>query len=100
MPFPESCEFDVPWLIRVFALNETPSELNAPQTWASSLGTPSVSPAPPVPRSFRASYQITAICPVVGSSEIFGRNCEFVVVSSLTRVGPLHVAPPSTEYLT
>src|SRR5437763_10818834 len=97
MWFPESCEFDVPWLIRMFDVKDTPSELNAPHTCASSLGTPFVSPAPPVPRSLRESYQITAICPVVGSSEIFGRNCEFVVVSSFTRVGPLHVAPPSSE---
>src|SRR5712692_10358408 len=94
MAFPESCEFDVPALIWMFALNVCPpSVLNAPQNWASSLGTPSVSPGPPVPRSFRESYHTTARFPVVGSSEIFGRNWLFFVLSSFTRTGALHVPP-------
>src|SRR5438128_657161 len=50
MPFPESCEFDVPALIWLFVVNvRPPSVLNAPQNWASSFGTPSVSPGPPAP---------------------------------------------------
>src|SRR3989442_925910 len=100
MPLWASCEFDVPALIWMLLANVCPSLLNAPQNWASSFGTPSVSPAPPVPRSLRASYQTTAMSPVVGSSEIFGRNWLFVVVSSLTRTGALHVAPASTEQRT
>src|SRR6059036_2245646 len=92
-----SCEFDVPALIRRFGENVWPSLEKAPQNCASSSGTPSVSPAPPVPRSARESYQTTAIRPVVGSSEIFGRNWLLVVASSLTRTGPLQVAPSSSE---
>src|SRR5207249_2288246 len=62
MPFCASWEFDVPALIWMFLVNVCPpSVLNAPQTCASVLGMPSVSPAPPVPRSSRASYQMTAI---------------------------------------
>src|SRR5437762_7875049 len=77
MPLPESCEFDVPVLIWMFLENVCPlSVLNAPQNWASSFGTPSVSPGPPVPRSFRESYHTTARFPVVGSSEIFGGGVE------------------------
>src|SRR5919204_6721967 len=97
MWFPESCEFDVPALIWRFGVNVWPSLENAPQNWASSFGTPSVSPGPPAPRSLRESYQTTAILPVVGSSEIFGRNWLFVVASSFTRTGALQVAPPSSE---
>src|SRR5258708_4452333 len=74
-----------------------PSVLNAPQNWASSFGMPLVSPGPPRPRSFRESYHTTARFPVVGSSEIFGRNWLFVVLSSFTRTGALHVAPSSSE---
>src|SRR5438046_191118 len=98
MAFPESCEFDVPVLILMFVVNVCPPfVMHAPQTWASSFGTPSVSPEPPEPRSFRESYQTTASFPLVGSSEIFGRNWLFVVWSSFTRTGPLHVAPASSE---
>src|SRR5438132_1280860 len=98
MWFPESCEFDVPALIWMFGVNVCPAfVLNAPQNWASSFGTPSVSPDPPVPRSFRESYHTTARFPVVGSSEIFGRNWLFFVLSSFTRTGLLHVAPSSSE---
>ena len=57
----------------------------------------SVSPGPPVPRSLRQSYQTTARLPVVGSSEIFGRNWLLAVLSSFTRTAPLQVAPPSSE---
>src|SRR5260370_8080833 len=96
MAFPESCEFDVPALIWMFALNVCPpSLLNAPQNWASSFGTPLVSPGPPVPRSFRESYHTTARFPVVGSSEIFGRNWLFVVRASFPRPPLPHLAPPS-----
>src|SRR5437867_11103642 len=97
MPFCASCEFDVPALIWVLLVNVCPSLLNAPQNWASSFGTPSVSPGPPVPRSLRESYHTTARFPLVGSSEIFGRNWLFVVLSSFTRTGPLHVEPLSSE---
>ena len=55
MWLPESCEFDVPALIWMFEVNVCPSPLNAPQNWASSFGSPSVSPAPPVPESFRVA---------------------------------------------
>src|SRR6266849_3963269 len=98
MPLPESCEFDVPALIWMFVVNvRPPSVLNAPQNWASSLGMPSVSPDPPMPRSFRQSYHTKARFPVVGSSEIFDRNWLFFVWSSFTRTGLLHVAPSSSE---
>src|SRR6266516_7851652 len=98
MWFPESCEFDVPALIWMFEVNVfPPSLLNAPQNWASSFGTPSVSPGPPVPRSLRESYQTTARFPLVGSSEIFGRNWLFFVLSLFTRTGALHVAPLLSE---
>src|SRR3989440_8400333 len=101
MPLPESCEFDVPVLIWMFAVKVCPpSLLNDPQNWASSLGTPSVSPGPPVPRSFRESYHTTARFPVVGSSEIFGRNWLFFVRSSFTLTGLLHVVPSSSEWRT
>src|SRR5437588_903788 len=98
MAFPESCEFDVPALIWMFGVNVSPpSVLNDPQNWASSFGTPSVSPGPPLPRSLRESYHTTARFPVVGSSEIFGRNWLFFVWSSFTRTPLLHVAPLSSE---
>src|SRR5438876_10560062 len=98
MWFPESCESDVPALIWMFLVNVSPpSVLNAPQNWASSFGTPSVSPGLPVPRSLRESYHTTARFPLVGSSEIFGRNRLFFVLSSYTRTGLLHVAPSSSE---
>src|SRR5215469_16654435 len=101
MPLPESCEFDVPALIWMLGVNVCPpSMLNAPQNCASSLGTPSVSPGPPVPRSLRASYQTTARLPLVGSSAILGKNWLFCVVSSFTRTPLLHVVPPSSEYRT
>src|SRR5437868_417033 len=100
MWLPESCEFDVPALIWMFEVNVCPSLLNAPQNWASSFGSPSVSPAPPVPESFRESYQTTASFPLVGSSEIFGRNWLLVVLSSFTRTGALQVAPLSSEWRT
>src|ERR671923_3109178 len=100
MWFCASCEFDVPALIWRFGENVCPSLEKAPQNWASSFGTPSVSPGPPVPRSARESYQTTAILPVVGSSEIFGRNWLFVVASSLTRTGGLQVEPVVSEYRT
>src|SRR6266516_2471426 len=101
MWLPESCEFDVPVLIWRFEENVSPpSELNAPQNWASSFGTPSVSPGPPFSRSFRASYHTTAILPVVGSREILGRNWLFDVWSSFTRTPGLHVTPWSSEYRT
>src|SRR6266849_1995658 len=51
----------------------------------------------PAPRSRRESYQTAARLPVVGSSEILGRNWLFTVESSLTRTPELHVAPPSSE---
>src|SRR4051812_23222463 len=47
----------------------------------------------PAPRSLRLSYQTTARLPVVGSSEIFGRNWLLAVVSSFTRTAALQVAP-------
>src|SRR5260370_30458580 len=98
MPLPESREFDVPALIWIFLVNICPpSVLTAPQNWASSFGPPWVSQGPPAPRSFRESYHTTARFPVVGSSEIFGRNWLFVVLSSFTRTGLLHVAPSSSE---
>src|SRR6266487_2884419 len=98
MWFPESCEFDVPALIWILAVKVWPPlVLNAPQNWASSFGTPSVSPEPPLPRSLRESYHTTARFPLVGSSEIFGRNWLFLVWSSFTRTGLLHVAPSLSE---
>src|SRR5258708_18863781 len=45
----------------------------------------------------RQSYQTTARLPVVGSSEIFGRNWLLAVLSSLTRTGALQVVPLSSE---
>src|ERR671936_1184754 len=98
MWFPESWEFDVPALIWRFGVKVCPSLEKAPQNCASSFGTPSVSPAPPVPKSARESYQTTAILPVVGSSEIFGRNWLLDVASSFTRTAALQVAPPSSEW--
>ena len=98
MPLPESAAFEVPALIWTFGVNEAPpSVLKAPQSCASSFGRPSVSPEPPRPRSFRASCHTTATSPVVGSSEIFGRNWLLAVLSSLTRTPSLQVAPPSSE---
>src|SRR5712691_4002254 len=94
----ESCAFDVLALMRMFGVKDAPpSLLKAPQNCASSLGMPSVSPLPPRPRSLRESYQTTARFPLVGSSEIFGRNWLFTVRSSLTRTASLQVAPPSSE---
>src|SRR6478752_3016681 len=101
MPFPESCELEVPALIWMFVVNEAPPlVLNAPQNCASSFGRPLVSPGPPAPRSSLESCQDTARLPVVGSSAIFGRNWLFLVVSSFTRTPALHVAPPSSEWRT
>src|SRR4051794_36683382 len=100
MPFWASCELDVPALIWIFLVNDVPSLLNAPKNWASLFGRPSVSPGAPRPRSLRESYQTTAILPVVGSSEIFGRNWLFTVASSLTRTGGLQVEPVVSEYWT
>src|SRR5438477_12939269 len=98
MWLPETCEFDVPALIWIFGVKDLPpSVLKAPQTCASSLGMPSVSPAPPAPRSLRASYQLTARLPLVGSREILGRNWLLVVLSSFTRTPALQVAPLSSE---
>src|SRR6266536_650718 len=98
MPLPESCEFEVPALIWKLGVKDAPpSVLKAPQNWASSLGMPSVSPAPPVPRSARESYQTTDRFPVVWSREIFGRNWLLVVASSLTRTPLLQVAPLLSE---
>src|SRR6266849_688675 len=91
MPLPESCEFDVPALIWILALNVSPpSVLNAPQNCASSLGMPSVSPGPPNPRSFLQSYHTTAISPVVGSREIFRQELAVlsVVVIHADRSAP------------
>src|ERR1041384_6434416 len=101
MPLPESCEFEVPALIRIFGPNEAPPfVLNAPQNCASVLGRPSVSPEPPVPRSLRASYQTVARLPVVWSSAILGRNWLFTVLSLLTRTPELQVDPLSSENCT
>src|SRR5205085_4613567 len=98
MWLPETCEFDVPALIWIFGVKDVPPlVLKAPQTCASSLGMPSVSPAPPAPRSFRESYQTTARLPVVWSSEILGMNWLFLVLSSFTRTPALQVAPLSSE---
>src|SRR4051794_10242241 len=98
MPLCASAAFDVPALMRMLGENVSPpSVLNDPQYCASSFGTPSVSPLPPVPRSLRASYHVAARLPDVGSSESFGRNWLLVVASSLTRTGALHVAPWSSE---
>src|SRR5258708_40017033 len=98
MLFPESWELEVPALIGMLRVKlAAPLVLNAPQNWASSFGMPSVSPGPPVPRSLRQSYQTTAMSPVVGSSEIFGRNWLLVGVLSFTRTAVLHRAPPSSQ---
>src|SRR5690349_10098594 len=98
MLLPDACAFDVPALMRLFGVNDAPaSVLKAPQNCASSFGMPSVSPGPPDPRSIRESYHATASCPVVGSSDIFGKNWLLVVVSSLTLTPALHVAPMSSE---
>src|SRR2546430_453079 len=98
MWLPDACEFDVPALIWIFGVKDAPPlVLKAPQNCASSLGMPSVSPAPPVPRSARESYQTTARFPVVGSSEIFGRNWLVLVASSLTRAPLLQDAPSLEE---
>src|SRR6266545_982371 len=98
MPLPESWELEVPALIRMLGVKLAPPVvLNAPQNWASSFGIPSVSPGPPVPASLRASYQTAATLPVVGSSEIFGRNWLLAVWSSFSRTAALQLAPPSSE---
>src|SRR5713226_5953106 len=99
MPLCASAAFEVPVLICRLGVNACPSALNAPQNWASVLGRPSVSP-PPVPVSLRASYQATARFPVLGSSEILGRNWLLVVASSLTRTGVLQLEPWLSEYRT
>ena len=53
--------FDVPSLTWKFGANVAPPSVeNVAQIWTSSFGTPSVSPGPPFPRSFRASYHDTA----------------------------------------
>src|SRR6266498_3028391 len=99
MLLPESWELEVPALIcRLGVKLVPPLVLNAPQNWASSLAIPSVSPGPPAPRSLRLSYQTAASLPVVGSSEIFGRNWLLTVWSSLTRTAGLHVAPLLSEW--
>src|SRR2546421_6694904 len=98
MPLCASAEFDVPALTCRFENVLPPSLLNPAQYRASSFGTPSVSPGPPVPRSALESYHDTARFPVVGSSEIFGRNWLLLVESWLTRTGALHVAPVSSEW--
>src|SRR5512140_798512 len=98
MPLWASAELDVPALIWMLGLKlSPPSVLNEPHSCASVLGRPSVSPVPPVPRSLRASYQVTARLPVVGSSDIFGMNWLLTVLSSFTRTPPLQVAPLSSE---
>src|SRR5512135_3178566 len=98
MKLPEIWEFDVPALTWMFGVKDTPPlMLKAPQNCASSLGMPSVSPAPPAPRSFRVSYHTTARLPVVWSRAIFGRNWLLVVGSSFTRTPALQVAPLSSE---
>src|SRR6266487_2633695 len=98
IPLPESWELEVPPLIWMLGVKlAAPLVLNAPQNWASSFGMPLVSPGPPAPRSLRLSYQTTAMLPVVGSSEIFGRNWLLAVVSAFTRTAALQVAPLSSE---
>src|SRR2546423_13404730 len=100
MPLWASAEFEVPALTRRFENVAPPSVENPAQYRASSFGRPSVSPAPPVPRSARESYHDATRFPVVGSSEIFGRNWLFDPTSWFTRTGELHVAPSSSEWRT
>src|SRR5216684_1973583 len=59
---------------------------------------PFVSPDPPVPRSFRASYQHAAIFPLFWSMASFGLNWLFVPVSSFNFTGVVHVDPLLSEY--
>src|SRR5436190_23318826 len=70
------------------------------QIWTSVLGMPSVSPEPPEPASFRASYQESATLPVDWSTAIDGMNWLFTVASSFTRTAGDQVAPLSSEYWT
>ena len=89
--------FDVPALIWKLGRKLTPpSMLIAAKNCASSFGVPSLSPAPPAPRSFRASCQETAMYPVVGSTAMRGRNW-LLVRTSLTRTGVLQCRPSSSE---
>src|SRR2546425_2831731 len=98
MELPESGELDVPaesW--RLGEKLAPKSVLTAPKNCASSLATPLVSPGPCAPSSLRESCQVTATLPVVWSSASFGKNCERLVLSSLTRTGALQVAPLLSE---
>src|SRR5512142_1941681 len=98
MPLWALAELDVPALIWKLGWNVCPpSVLNVPQYCASVLGRPSVSPEPPCPRSLRESYQVMARFPVLWSSDSFGRNWLFTVLSSFTRLGVLQVAPLLSE---
>src|SRR5712692_7642383 len=98
MRLTESAALDVPSLIWILPPHHTPPlVLKAPQNCASSLAILSVSPEPPAPRSRREWYQTAPRLPVVGSSEILGRNWLFTVESSLTRTPRLQVTPPSSE---
>src|SRR5512137_2858741 len=98
MWFVESWEFDVPALICIFGEKVKPTYvLNDPQNCASSFGVPFVSPAPPLPRSARASYHTTARFPVVWSRAIFGKNWLSTPLSSFTRTPALQVVPLSSE---
>src|SRR5262245_12593534 len=67
-----------------------------PHSCTSVLGMPSVSPGP-LPVSLRASYQVIAGKPVVGSTDRAGMNWLEVPPSSLTRAEVLQVAPASAE---
>src|SRR2546421_6535663 len=94
MPFPESCEFEVPALIWMFVVNVCPpSVLNAPQNWASSFGTPSLSPGPPVPRS---SPRVVPHHGEVPSSRIERDLRQELAVLRLVIVHPHWTAPRGT----
>src|SRR5438105_10700133 len=73
------------------------SVLMAKSSSASSFATPFVSSGAPCPLSLRQSYHVNARNPVVWSRAIFGLNWLLVVVSLLSLIGELHVAPESSE---
>src|SRR5207248_9931825 len=70
---------------------------SAAQVWTSRLGITSVPPHPPVPRSFRVSYQERATSPLDWSRAIDGSYWLLVVLSSFSLTAGDQVAPLSSE---
>ena len=99
VPVMSTLAFVVPWLTRKFGANVAPPfVVYVAHSWTSSLGIPSVSPAPPAPWSLRASYHDAAKFPVVWSTAMAGLIWLFVPVSSFSLRAELHEAPSSSEW--